>query len=108
MADAMLGGQITKLRQRRTSPFILELDLTQGINQGPPADPVAALLARRKTRLADVLDGLRRARQDDRVKAVVAKVGGQHIACHGAGAVGGDQPVPRRGQADVRVGRIIR
>ena len=79
MADAMLGGQITKLRQRRTSPFILELDLTQGITEGPPADPVAALLARRKTRLADVLDGLRRARQDDRVKAVVAKVGGQHI-----------------------------
>ena len=75
----MLGGQITKLRQRRTAPLILELDLTQGILEGPPADPVAALLARHKTRLADVLDGLRRARQDNRVKAVVAKVGGQHI-----------------------------
>ena len=79
MADAMLTGQITKLRQRRTAPFILELDLTQGVSEGPPADPVAALLARHKSRLADVLDGLRRARQDDRVKAVVAKVGGQHI-----------------------------
>ena len=79
MADAMLAGQVTKLRQRRTAPLILELDLTQGISEGPPADPVSALLARHKIRLADVLDGLRRARQDDRVKAVVAKVGGQHI-----------------------------
>jgi len=79
MADVMLAGQITRLRQRRTAPLILELDLTQGIAEGPPTDPVAALLSRHKTRLADVLDGLRRAREDNRVKALIAKVGGQHI-----------------------------
>jgi protease IV len=79
MAEAILAGQITKLRQRRTAPLILELDLTQGIVEGPPADPVAALLSRHRTRLADVLDGLRRAQADPRVKALVAKVGGQHI-----------------------------
>ena len=79
MADAMLAGQITRLRQRRTAPLILELDLTQGIVEGPPTDPVAALLSRHKTRLADVLDGLRRAREDKRVKALIAKAGGQHI-----------------------------
>ena len=79
MADAMLTGHITKLRQRRTAPLILELDLTQGIAEGPPADPVAALLSRHRTRLADVLDGLRRAQEDPRVKALIAKVGGQHI-----------------------------
>ena len=75
----MLAGQITKLRQRRTAPLILELDLTQGIAEGPPADPVAALLSRHRTRLADVLDGLRRAQDDTRVKALITKVGGQHI-----------------------------
>jgi len=75
----MLGGQITKLRQRRTAPLILELDLTQGIAEGPPADPLAALLSRHKTRLADVLDGLRRAAEDHRAKALIAKLGGQHI-----------------------------
>jgi protease-4 len=79
MADVMLAGQITRLRQRRTAPLILELDLTQGIAEGPPTDPVAALLSRHKTRLADVLDGLRRAREDSRVRALIAKVGGQHI-----------------------------
>lgn len=79
MADGMITGQIARLRQRRTAPLILELDLTQGIVEGPPTDPVSALMARRKTRLGDVLDGLRRAREDDRVKALVAKVAGQHI-----------------------------
>ena len=79
MAEAILAGHITKLRQRRNAPLILELDLTQGITEGPPADPVAALLSRHRTRLADVLDGLRRAQADPRVKALVAKVGGQHM-----------------------------
>ena len=79
MVEAMLAGQITKLRQRRTAPLILELDLTQGIAEGPPADPVAALLSRHKTRLPDVIDGLRRAGDDRRVKALIAKVGGQHL-----------------------------
>src|SRR3981081_1603035 len=79
MPDVKFAGQITRLRQRRTAPLILELDLTQGIAEGPPADPVSALLSRRKTRLGDLLDGLRRAGRDDRVKALVAKVGGQHI-----------------------------
>src|SRR5450755_3953892 len=79
MADAMLAGQVTKLRQRRTAPLILELDLTQGIAEGPPTDPVAALLSRHRTRLADVLDGLRRAQADPRVRALITKVGGQHI-----------------------------
>src|SRR5581483_6152002 len=69
----------TRMRQRRTSPLILELDLTEGIAEEPPADPLSAVLSMRRTRLADVLDGLRRARADDRVKALVVKVGGRRI-----------------------------
>ncbi|MFC4112491.1 signal peptide peptidase SppA [Nonomuraea zeae] len=66
---------IDKLRQRRTGPLVLELDLTEGITEGPPADPLAAVLSMRKTRLADVLSGLKRAAQDSKVKALVVKIG---------------------------------
>src|SRR5580693_385388 len=79
MAESIIADQITRLRQRRTAPLILELDLTEGLAEERPADPLSAVLARRRTLLADVLDGLRRARDDDRVKALVAKVGGQSI-----------------------------
>ena len=67
------------MRQRRTGPLILELDLTDGIAEGPPADPLSALLTMRRTRLQDLLDGLRRAAADDRVRALVVKVGGSRI-----------------------------
>ncbi len=67
------------MRQRRTGPLILELDLTDGIAEGPPADPVTALLTMRRTRLQDLLDGLRRAAADDRVRVLVVKVGGSRI-----------------------------
>ncbi len=67
------------MRQRRTGPLILELDLTDGIVEGPPTDPVSALLTMRRTRLQDLLDGLRRAAADDRVRVLVVKVGGSRI-----------------------------
>jgi len=67
------------MRQRRTGPLILELDLTDGITEGPPADPLSALLTMRRTRLQDLLEGLRRAAGDDRVRALVVKVGGSRI-----------------------------
>jgi protease-4 len=67
------------MRQRRTGPLILELDLTDGIAEGPPADPLTALLTMRRTRLQDLLDGLRRAAADDRVRVLVVKVGGSGI-----------------------------
>ncbi len=79
MVSSLLPDRITRLRQRRTAPLILELDLTEGIAEEPPADPVSAVLTMRRTRLADVLDGLRRARTDDRVRALIVKVGGRGI-----------------------------
>jgi protease-4 len=78
MAEVTFSEKLSKLRRRRTAPLILELDLTDGIAEEPPADPLSALLTRRP-RLADVLDGLRRARSDPKVKALVAKVGGRRI-----------------------------
>jgi protease-4 len=79
MAESMIADQLVKLRQRRTAPLILELDLSDGLGEERPADPVSALLSHRRMVLADVLDGLRRARNDQRVKALVAKVGGRAI-----------------------------
>ena len=80
MVESMISEQVTKLRQRRTAPLILELDLTEGVIEERPADPLsAALLARRRLLLEDVLDGLRRGRGDHRVRALVAKVGGRNI-----------------------------
>src|ERR1039458_6358664 len=79
MVNSMLTDRITRFRRRRTAPLILELDLTEGIAEEPPSDPISALTTMRRPRLADVLDGLRRARSDDRVRALVAKVGGRPI-----------------------------
>ncbi|GIH72394.1 S49 family peptidase [Sphaerimonospora thailandensis] len=67
---------VDKLRQRRTAPLVLELDLTEGLSEGPPADPLGALLSMRKARLTDVLSGLKRARRDPRVRALIFKIGG--------------------------------
>jgi protease IV len=82
MADALTSqftSQIAKISKRRTGPLILELDLTEGLAEGPPADPLSALLTMRRLRLPDILEGLRRAAKDDRVKVLVVKVGGHHI-----------------------------
>ncbi|MBV9204379.1 MAG: signal peptide peptidase SppA [Actinobacteria bacterium] len=83
MADANLARQLTeqvfRLRQRQTAPLILELDLTDGLPEGPVTDPLSAILSLRKARLPDVIEGLRRASADDRVRALVAKVGGGRI-----------------------------
>jgi protease-4 len=86
MADARLPwlGEISRLGpsrlgQRPGAPLILELDLTDGVPEAPPADPLSAVLSRRKLRLQDVIEGLRRARHDDRVRVLVAKVGGGHV-----------------------------
>src|ERR1700683_5326090 len=83
MADLTLAWQLTeqvsRLRQRQSGPLILELDLTEGIGEGPVTDPVSAIMSRRKIRLPDIIEGLRRARHDDRVRALVVKVGGGRI-----------------------------
>jgi protease IV len=83
MADARLAWQLTeqisRLRHHQTAPLILELDLTEGVLEGPVTDPLSAILTLRKTRLTDIVEGLRRARHDDRVRALVAKVGGGRI-----------------------------
>jgi protease-4 len=79
MVEATLSDKLSRLRQRRSGPLILELDLTEGIAEEPPSDVLSAVLTMRRPRLADVLDGLRRARADDKVHSLVVKIGGRRI-----------------------------
>jgi protease-4 len=79
MPESLLATQLAKLRQHRTAPLILELDLTEGISETRPTDPVAAIFSRNRAPLPDLLDGLRRARDDDRVAVLVARLGGKGI-----------------------------
>ena len=78
MADA-LAGHLARLTKRHAGPLILELDLTDGLAEGPPQDPVTAVLTMRRPRLPDILEGLRRAKADPRVRALVVKTGGSQI-----------------------------
>ena len=83
MADAKfawpVAEQMSRLRQRKTAPLILELDLTDGVPDAPVTDPLSAVLSMRKIKLPDLVEGLRRARHDDRVRALVVKVGGGRL-----------------------------
>ncbi|HWG02630.1 MAG TPA: signal peptide peptidase SppA [Trebonia sp.] len=82
MADAKLvavSDQLARMRKQRSGPLILELDLTDGLAEGPPQDPVSALLTMRRLRLPDLLEGLKRASTDKRVRALVVKVGGGRL-----------------------------
>ena len=68
--------QIEDVRRRRTAALILELDLTEPLVEGLRTDPLSAMVARRRTPLRLVVDGLRRAGRDPRVRALVVKLGG--------------------------------
>ncbi len=77
MSSSPLSAQLARLRTLRTAPLILELDLTDGLAETRPADPLTAIAARNRAVLPDVLDGLRRARDDARVTTLVARLGGR-------------------------------
>ncbi|MFC7327768.1 signal peptide peptidase SppA [Marinactinospora rubrisoli] len=74
-----LIAPVTEARQRRTAPLVLELDLTEGLSDETPGDPLGQIMAMRRHRIADVAEGLRRAARDPRVKALVARIGGQPL-----------------------------
>jgi protease IV len=61
--------------ERVPSRVVLELDLEQGLVEYVPDDPIAAALARDQLSIRDVVEALHRATMDDRVVALVARVG---------------------------------
>jgi protease IV len=82
LPDSMAGplaDALGKFTRQRTAPLILELDLTDGVIETRPPDPLSVVMTRHQPTIADVLAGLKAARTDDRVKALVVKVGGKPI-----------------------------
>jgi protease IV len=79
MPSSPLAARLAQLRQQRTAPVILELDLTDSLAETRPSDPIGAFAARNRAVLPDILDGLRRARDDARVTTLVARLGGKPI-----------------------------
>ncbi|MDP9398585.1 MAG: signal peptide peptidase SppA [Actinomycetota bacterium] len=64
----------------RATPLVLELDLTEPVLEVAPTDPLGQALARRRLALPDLLRRLQRASGDDRVVALVAKLGSDRLA----------------------------
>ncbi|WP_129668662.1 signal peptide peptidase SppA [Phytoactinopolyspora endophytica] len=58
------------------APLVLELELHTPLMTTPPQDPLAALRARNRAQLSDVLEGLRRAAEDDKVAGLIAQCDG--------------------------------
>ena len=79
MAATGIPESILKLARQRNAPLILELDLTDGLMETRPSDPLAALMSRHQPTVTDVLAGLKLARDDERVRALIVKVGGRPI-----------------------------
>ena len=77
--ESLLTDPIGAFARQRTAPLILELDLTDGLMETRPTDPLAAVMTRHQLFLPDVLAGLRQARGDHRVRALVVKLGGKPI-----------------------------
>ena len=60
--------------------ILLELDLTRGVLETPPASPVAAFRARHLPTLRELVAALRKGARDDAVAGVVAHLGGQRLS----------------------------
>jgi protease-4 len=60
--------------------ILLELDLTRGVLETPPASPVAAFRARHLPTLRELVAALRKGARDDTVVGLVAHLGGQRLS----------------------------
>jgi protease IV len=73
-----LPSPLQRLLPGRTgepAPLLLELDLSRGLAETGPSDPISALRQRQQPTLPQVLEGLRRAAADAEVAGVVVLVG---------------------------------
>ncbi|MFL1382320.1 MULTISPECIES: signal peptide peptidase SppA [unclassified Nocardiopsis] len=59
---------------RRDGPLVLELDLTEGVADEAPGDPIGQLVNRRRQHYLDVVEGIRRGARDPEVAALLVRV----------------------------------
>jgi protease-4 len=63
-------------------PLLLEIDLSRGLAETGPTDPISALRQRQQPTLPQVLEGLRRASTDAQVAGVVVLIGSDAPIAH--------------------------
>lgn len=63
-------------RAARTAGLLLEMDVSAGLLEETPTDPLARLQARRKPTMTQVLTALREGADDPKVHGLIARVGG--------------------------------
>ncbi|MGH3329887.1 MAG: signal peptide peptidase SppA [Nocardioidaceae bacterium] len=68
------------VRRPGGSRLLLELDLTRGLHEAPPASPLEMARARHVPTLRSVVEALRKAAADDRVAGLVAHLGTRHLS----------------------------
>jgi len=75
MGMIVIASIVSLTREGVPRTTVLELDLERGVQEHVPDDPLSAALGDRALTVRDIVDALHRARDDDRVHAVVARIG---------------------------------
>ncbi|GAB3718980.1 signal peptide peptidase SppA [Nocardiopsis oceani] len=65
---------LNRFGPRRQGPLVLELDLTEGVADEAPSNPVSQIMNRRKQRYLDIIEGIRRGARDPGVAALIVRV----------------------------------
>src|SRR2546430_5761460 len=74
-----LGGLVWARKGTVPAQTILEVDLTRGLQEQAADDPVTSFLLAKHPTVRDVVEALHRAATDDRVVALIARVGSAHM-----------------------------
>jgi len=74
-----LGGLVWARKGTVPAQTILEIDLTRGLQEQASDDPVTSFLLAKHPTVRDVVEALHRAATDDRVVALIARVGSAHM-----------------------------
>ena len=74
-----LGGLAWTRKGTVPAQTILEMDLTRGLQEQASDDPVTSFLLATHPTVRDVVEALHRAATDDRVVALIARVGSTHM-----------------------------
>ncbi|WP_067606631.1 S49 family peptidase [Nocardiopsis listeri] len=65
---------LNRFGPRPQGPLVLELDLTEGVVDESPGDPLSQIMNRRKQQYLEVLEGIRRGARDPQVGALLVRV----------------------------------
>ncbi|GHC94540.1 protease [Nocardiopsis terrae] len=71
---------LNRFGPRSRGPLVLELDLTEGVADESPGDPLSQLMNRRKQHYLDVLEGIRRGARDPGVSALLVRVDSRSLS----------------------------